>query len=120
MDTSVQVVVVEISILRYIPELLAWGIGIFLAVIMVRRGGGKAEKLFLAGCSLMFAVKLAMPLLSELVHWLMAAQDMSNRDIAQTMGLAINLPFSILAIAGMVCLVYAFWVRFRSGRQEPA
>ena len=118
METSVQVV--DISILRYIPELVAWGVGIVLAVLMVRRGGGKAEKLLLAGCSLMFTTQLARPLLSEFVHWLMFERGMSNIAIAQTMGLAINLPFSILAIAGLVCLVYAFWVRFRSGRQEPA
>ena len=116
--SSVQVI--EISILRYIPELLAWLIGIVLAVLMVRRGGGKAEKLLLAGCSLMFFTKLASPLLHELVQWLEAERGMSNIDIAQTMGLAINLPFTILSIAGFVCLVIAFWVRFRIRKQEPA
>ena len=112
--------IVEISMLRYIPELLAWLVGIVLAVNMVRRGGGKAEKLFLAGCSLMFFTKLASPLLHELVQWLEAERGMSNIDIAQTMGLAINLPFTILSIAGFVCLVIAFWARFRAGRQELA
>ena len=115
MHTSVQIV--EISMLRYIPELVAWGIGIALAVLMVRRRGGKAEKLFLVGCSLMFAVQLARPLLSELMQSLMSKQGMSNIDIAKTMGLAINLPFSVLTIAGLVCLVWAFWVRFRGGRR---
>ena len=118
METSVQIV--EISMLRYIPELVAWGVGIVLAVLMVRRGGGKAEKLLLAGCSLMFVVKLAAPLLNEFVQWLGAERGMSNIDIAQTMGLAINLPFTILSIAGFVCLVIAFWVRFRTRKQEPA
>ncbi|MFC1985551.1 hypothetical protein ACFLUK_01545 [Chloroflexota bacterium] len=103
--------------LRYIPELLAWLVGVILAVAMVRRGGGKAEKLFLAGCSLMFATRLATPLLSELVHLLMLERDMSNIDIAQTMGLAVNLPISILTVAGLVCLVWAFWVRFRGERR---
>ena len=118
MDTSVQIV--EISTLRYIPELVAWGVGIVLAVLMMRRGGSKTEKLLLAGCSLMFITSLARPLLSEFVHWLMLERGMSNIAIAQTMGLAINLPFSILAIAGLVCLVWAFWLRFRPRRQEPA
>ena len=94
--------IVDISILRYIPELVAWGVGIVLAVLMVRRGGGKAEKLLLAGCSLMFTTQLARPLLSEFVHWLMFERGMSNIAIAQTMGLAINLPLSILSIAGLV------------------
>ena len=118
MHTSVQIV--EISMLRYIPELVAWGIGIALAVLMVRRGGGKAEKLFLAGCSLMFTVQLARPLLSELIQSLLLKQNMSNIDIAGTMGLTINLTFSVLTIAGLVCLVWAFWVRFRGGKRVAA
>lgn len=109
MVTSVQVV--EISILRYIPEILAWLVGIVLAVLMVRRGGSKAEKLLLAGCSLIFIATLASPLVRELVQSLMWEQDMSNLAKAQTMGWA-TLPLSILSLAGLVCLVWAFWVRF--------
>jgi len=118
MDTSVQVV--EISILRYIPELVAWGIGIVLAVLMVRRGGVKAEKLLLAGCSLMFATRLASPLLGELVRSLMSEQGTNYISRAQMMGLFVSLPTSILALAGLVCLVWAFWVRFRTKRRELA
>ncbi len=116
--SSVQII--EISVFRYIPEIMAWGIGIVLAVLMLRRGGGKAEKLLLAGCSLMFVIQLASPLLHELVQWLEAERGMSNIDIAQTMGLAINLPFTILSIAGLVCLVWAFWMRFRARGEVSA
>ena len=112
--------IVDISVFRYIPEIVAWGIGIVLAVFMLRRGGGKAEKLLLVGCSLMFFTKLAGLLLHGLVPWLEAERGLSNIDIARTMGLAINLPFTILSIAGFVCLVIAFRVRFRTGKQEPA
>ena len=108
------------SLLRHIPELLAWLCGIVFAVLMVRRDSGKAEKLFLAGCSLMFVIQIARPVLSELVQSLISKQGMSNIVIARTMGLAINLPFSILAIAGLVCLVYAFWLRFMVRKREPA
>ncbi len=117
MVTSVQIV--EISMLRYIPELVAWGVGITLAVLMVRRGGGRAEKLLLAGCSLMFVVKLATPLLSELVQSLMSDRGMSNVDMVQTMGW-VTMPMSILILAGLVCLVWAFWVRFRVRRKVSA
>jgi len=116
MDTSVQIV--EISMLRYIPELAAWAIGIVLAVLMVRRGGGRAEKLLLAGCSLMFATRLAEPLLGELVRSLMSEQGTSNISRAQTMGLFVSLPTGILGLAGLVCLVIAFWKRFRVKRPE--
>jgi hypothetical protein len=79
---------------------------------MVRWGGGKAEKLFLGGCSLIFVTRLASPLLYEFVQGLMSEQGMSYIDMAQTMGLAVSLPMGILSLAGFVCLAYAFWVRF--------
>jgi hypothetical protein len=107
----------DISILRNTPELLAWGIGIVLAVLMVRRGGSKAEKLLLAGCSVMFITSLASPFVRELVYSLASLQDMSNRMMAQTMGWA-TLPLGILSLGGLVCTVIAFWVRFRIRRQE--
>jgi ABC-type amino acid transport system permease subunit len=113
MITSVQIV--EISMLNYIPELVAWLVGIILAVLMVRWGGGKAEKLLLAGCSLIFAVKLAIPLLYELINW-QALQG----DVTPATGWLVNLLGGIVVIAGFVCLVYAFWVRFRARRQEAA
>lgn len=118
MHTSVQIV--EISMLRYIPELVAWGIGMALAVLMVRRRGGKAEKLFLAGCSLIFATRLGTPLPHGLMKRLLAEQGRSNIEIIQTTGWAISLPMTIVGIAGLVCLVWGFWVMFRGKRQVPA
>jgi len=115
MVTSAQIV--EISMLRYVPELVAWGVGIVLAVLMVRRGGGRTEKLLLAGCSLMFAVKLASPLLHELVQSL-PRDGMSYTEIARRMSLFAGIPTSILGLAGFICLVWAFWVRFRIRKQE--
>jgi len=109
-------IIIGPSLLRNTPELLAWLVGIVLAVFMVRQGGGKAEKLLLAGCSLMFAIQLVGPLLSQLAQWLVSERDMS----LITLGLVNSLPLFTLGIAGLVCLVYAFWVRFRAGRQESA
>ena len=115
MVTSFQIV--EISMLRYVPELLAWGFGIFLAVLMVRRSGGKAEKLLLAGCSLMFIRQIASPLLNGFVQRLVSEQGRSYIDIAQTIGLTVSLPIGILGLTGFVCLVLAFWMRFWKRRQ---
>ena len=105
--------------LRHIPELVAWGIGIVLAVLMVGRGGGRAEKLFLAGCSLIFITNLASPILSELMRRLVTEQGMTNASIAQTMGW-VSIPLGLLGLAGLVCLVWAFWVRFWIRKQETA
>jgi hypothetical protein len=112
MNTSVQIV--DISILRHVPEMLAWLFGIVLAAIMIRRGGAKAEKLLLAGCILMFAVGVISMLLSGLMPWL-REQSLS----AQQLGLALSIQ-SIPGLAGFVCLVIAFWMRFRAGRRVSA
>ncbi len=107
-------------LLRNTPELIAWLVGIVLAVLMVRRGGGKTEKLLLSGCALMFISALASPLLSELVQSLMFEEGMSNLSRAQMMSLFVSLPRGVLSLAGLVCLVWAFWVRFRAKREVPA
>ena len=118
MSSSVQIV--EISTLGYLPTLVAWLFGIVLAVVMVRQDGGKAEKLLLAGCSLMFITALAGPLLSGLVQSLMFEEGMSNLSRAQVMSLYFSLPRGVLSLAGFICLVYAFWVRFRIRGRVPA
>ncbi len=113
MTTSVQIV--EISMLRYIPELVAWGIGLVLAVIMLRRGSGKAERLLLAGCSLMLFARAASILLGIMIPWLE-----QQRISAQGYGIIISLVAGIPSLAGLVCLVLAFWFRFRKRKPEAA
>ncbi len=105
------------SFLGHTPGLLAWLAGIVFAVRMIRQGGEKAEKLLLAGCSLMFVAQLVSPFLSGLVWWLIHEQGMSR---ALASGLAISLPMGVLGLAGIVCLVYAFWLRFWIRKQELA
>ena len=109
----------EISTLGYLPTVVAWLFGIVLAVVMVRWGGGKAEKLLLAGCSLMFITALAGPLLSGLVQSLMFEEGMSNLSRAQ-MAMFVSIPRGVLSLAGFICLVFAFWVRFIIRGRVPA
>ncbi len=98
------------SLLGNIPILLAWLVGIVLAVRMLRRGG-KAEKLLLAGCSLMFIAQIVRPFLTGLALWLVHEHGMTR---ASASGLAFSLPITILSMAGIVCLVYAFWTRWKT------
>ena len=104
------------SLLQHTPELVAWLFGVVLAVLMVRRGGGKAEKLLLAGCSLMLAIQVVSPFLSGLVSSLLR----EGWRTPQTVGLFLSLPMGILGLGGIVCLAYAFWARFKAKRQELA
>ena len=105
------------TFLGNIPMLLAWLVGIVLAVRTVRQGGGKAEKLLLTGCSLMFVAQIVNPFLRGFALWLVAEQGMSR---ASASGLALSLPTGILGMAGIVCLIYAFWIKFKVRTRTPA
>jgi hypothetical protein len=102
------------DILGIIPELLAWGTGIVLAIIMVRRGGTKAEKLLLSGCCLMLAVRFISLFLDGLTPWLL-----DQRISASEYGLIRSIT-AVPALAGIVCLIIAFWVKFRRKKQVTA
>ncbi len=107
--------IVSSSFLGNIPVLLAWLVGIVFGLRMVRQGGQRAEKLFLTGCSLMFVTQIVIPFLSGIAWWLVHERGMSR---ALASGLTVSLPMGVLGLAGIVCLVYAFWLRFRARRQE--
>jgi hypothetical protein len=102
-----------LRLLENIPVIAAWSTGLVLAVIMVKRGGGKAEKLLLVGCCLMLIIELGQPFLIEL-----ARQLSEGRFSAAMYGTVISIPLSILGLAGFVCLIIAFWMRFRRKKQE--
>jgi hypothetical protein len=104
------------ALLSNIPGILAWSIGIAVAVVLLRRGGCRAEKLFLAGVCLMFFAALAGPLLQGLGRWVISESE-SFGARATTYGL-ILLPVSVFYLAGLVCLVWGFWLRFRPGKGE--
>jgi len=62
----------------------------------------------------MFVAQLVSPFLSGLASWLIHEQGMSR---ALASGLAVSLPMGVLGLVGIVCLVYAFWVRFMTKKQ---
>ena len=119
MDNSIQLF--DIYTLTYIPELVAWGIGIALAIIMVRRGGVKAEKLLLAGCGLMFITPLASLLLRGVLKHYVFTQNLSYIGTMQSpLWIGVGIIIGLLILAGLVCLVWAFWVKFWTKKQETA
>lgn len=99
------------DLLASIPMFLAWIVGVAFAVLMLRHGGGKAEKLLLVGCSLMFLSVVIRPFLTGLALWLVAEHGMTRAGAA---GLAFSLPMSITGMSGIVCLILAFWFRWKA------
>ncbi len=101
------------SLLFRSPLLAAWLIGIVISARMLRKGGGKAERLLLIGCSLMLAERLISPFSTVLVTWLIAAQTMPAQRAAFVGGIT-GIPLGIISLMGIVCLVCAFWSRWKT------
>ena len=99
------------SLLISIPVILAWLVGIALAARMLVRGGGKTERLLLAGCILMLSTQIARPFLTALSIRLISEHGITAAGVA---GLVVSLPNSILGMAGIACLILAFWFRWKS------
>ena len=94
------------------PVLVGWIVGIVLATRMLKKGGGKAERLLLIGCCLMLAEMLISPFAQVFTIRLIEERTITVQSIGITLGIA-GIPFAIISLAGIVCLVYAFWIKFR-------
>ena len=100
------------------PALLFWIAVIVLAIIMLRRGGGRAERFLIAGASIKIIANLLTVPTVFIVPWLVdGGYSMhSAASIATYCGIFIN----IISMAGIICLVYAFWIKFKMRNIEEA
>ncbi|MFC1921096.1 hypothetical protein ACFLYQ_05170 [Chloroflexota bacterium] len=104
---------IGVNLLKSIPGLIAWITGVIVAVIMIRRGGAKAEKLLLIGCSLMLFNAFANPFLRGLTSYLAYEKDISYQVIGW-----IPMPLAVISLGGFICLVWSFWLKFWKKRKE--
>ena len=98
------------------PNLAAWIVVIVLATIMLRRGGGRAERFIIAGASLkLFSNLLNIPA-AAIAPWLIyGGVTINDATLADSV---YGILRGVVSMAGIICLVYAFWVKFRAERQE--
>lgn len=97
-----------------IPYFVAWVIALTLSVIMLKRRGGRAERFLVIGCAIKLGTTLLNPFLAAIPVWLRLSREVSNVNIAATMG-KISTALACLSLAGIVCLVYAFWTKWKAG-----
>jgi hypothetical protein len=103
------------------PALLLWIAVIVFAAIRLRRGGGRAEKLLLAGGIVRLVSSLLTVPLVIVSPWLLSnGYDMArSNDIHVGIGLVVK----VVGAAGLICLIGAFWVKFKernNGAAQPA
>jgi hypothetical protein len=104
------------SLLFATPYLAAWIVAIVLSVIMLKRGGGRAERFLLVGSCLMLAQKLINVPVSTVIQ-LQIIPSLMEQGWSIVKAAMIHsytgLFFGLMSLAGIVCLVYAFWIKFR-------
>jgi hypothetical protein len=105
------------TFIRIIPSLIVWVLGLILSIRMIRHGGTKPEKLFVAGCSLMLFTTLLNPFSRILLDISMDQEGIGFTSVGRTMFL-ISIPRMVFSLAGFICLIMAFWMKFRFEKPE--
>ena len=94
------------------PALIFWIAVIVLAAIVLGRGGGRAERFLIAGAGIKITGNLLNIPMVFIIPWLVGrgySQDYAI-SAASNCGIFLN----VVGMAGIICLVYAFWVKFKA------
>jgi len=98
------------------PALALWIAVIIFGAVMLRRGGGRAERFLIAGGSIKLLGNLLIIPTFFITPWLFH-QDYSTEYI-NTVRTGLSIFRNTISMAGITCLVYAFWVKFRTWQSE--
>ena len=94
------------------PALLFWIVVTIFGIIMLKREGGRAERFLVAGAGIKLAVVLLGIPLSTITFWLIdRGYSIAYIDAVDTGG---GIFLDIIGMAGIICLIYAFWVKFET------
>ncbi len=94
------------------PALAGWTAVIVLAAIILRRRGGRAEGFLVAGASLKLLSCLLNVPAAGIAPWLIhgGASIAYVNSVVSGFGILRG----VVSMAGIICLVYAFWVKFNA------
>ncbi len=95
------------------PALVLWIAVVIFATIMLRRGGGRAERFLIYGAGLKIVSNLLILPSLAIMHWLI--NKGYSMDYANSVVSGYGMFCKVIGMAGIICLVYAFWVKFRQG-----
>lgn len=95
-----------------LPALVGWIIAVVVAAIMIKRGGARAERFLLIGASLMLLASILAIPTSAIGTWLRINREMTNVEMASVLSIY-GLIKGLFSLAGIICLVYAFWAKFK-------
>ena len=107
---------VALSLIPSAVYIAAWIVALAFAVRMTRSGGDRPEHLLLIGVSLMLAGAIIGAVAESISLWLvphLIDSGTSMRTIARMFG-AISIVRACISLAGVILLVYAFWIKFKA------
>ena len=103
------------SLIGVAPSLAVWITVIVLAIFILRRGGGRAERFLIAGASLKLVSNLLTIPTAAIVPLLI--EKGATITYATSLALSYDIVRDVVSMAGIICLVWAFWIKFK-GRTD--
>jgi hypothetical protein len=100
------------------PILAVWIAALVLSSVLMRRGGSKLERLLIIGSSLMLVSTLLGTPKQAIANYLIR-NGSSAIDAAAVISY-INILLGLISLAGIICLFYATWKRFREKQKGTA
>ena len=100
------------------PALVLWIAVVIFAAVMLRRDGGRAERFLIAGASLKIISNLLGPASFAILHWLI--KEGYSIDYANSVVLGYGIFCKVVGMAGIICLIYAFWIKFKARSLEKS
>ena len=94
-----------------------WVAVIVFTRIVQKRGGSRAERFLITGAAInLGAVILSIPM-AAVTSWLLS-RDYSI-DFISTVTTSLRIGLETVSMAGTICIIYAFWVKFNNREAVP-
>lgn len=113
-----------IRLMSEIIQTAVWMVPLIAGIIMVKRGGERPERFFLAGSALMVLDHLVTLVRRVHTQLIMTMTLQLGSESIKEMGArvtSVNIIYTVFTslffLAGMVLLVYAFWLKFKKNAE---
>ena len=98
------------------PALAFWIAVIVFGAVMLRRGGGRAERYLIAGGSIKIISNLLIVPTVFIPFWFVDRGSDLNEALPVVSGVGIFT--NVVSAVGIFCLIYAFWEKFKTRNSE--
>ena len=99
-----------IRVIPYMLQLIVWLVALIVALRIIKKEPGRAEQFFLIGVSLNIVGILL--IVAWVIIFVMNGNSLPGIIISNLPWISVVHECAILA--GIICLVYAFWIKFKA------